>query len=62
MVASPASPVKPSEGYIPGSLDRLVRQWARRYYPDADATWQQHRAYYAHEYTRQELGRKEAAA
>ena len=35
--------------------DRLVYQWALRYWPDLRETWGQYREYYYHEY-RKEMG------
>lgn len=42
-------------GYRPGSLERLVRQWAVRYWPDArdEWTWRKYQAYFYRQYLAQ---------
>jgi hypothetical protein len=52
MLATQSAPVNSQVGYVPGSLDKLVREWAARYWPDVAWTWESKRAYYRREWVK----------
>jgi hypothetical protein len=61
MLATQSAPVNSQVGYVPGSLDAMVREWASRYWDDVAETWGTHRAYYRSQYIKQMRAETRAA-